>query len=260
MIQPALNLQNSLESIQSLAGFLDQAAQQYIVKPFSNAGLSGYLFDILDDEEVQFSSDITDHFVENNVSVQDHIALRPLKFTLRGFVWELSDATINQILSLVTKATDIGIINEYFPSFSLQAIQTYDQYATAVQSSQNAVTQANSLYELFSQKTTNGTKQQKAFNYFYTAWGDRQLFTVETPYQTYKNMAIEDVRALQRGETRLISEFSVTFKQIRTVDTLVSLSGLKAVGRSLNVLREQTTNAKTNGQKVDISVLTKTKR
>ena len=65
-----------------------------IVRPNNPpAGIAGFLFDLQADDEIHLQSDITDHYVEDNTAIQDHIALRPEEITLKGLVAELTDAS-----------------------------------------------------------------------------------------------------------------------------------------------------------------------
>jgi len=50
-----------------------------------------FAFDIEDENTVSLESDITDHFAEGNISIEDMIALRPEKITVHGFKGELAN-------------------------------------------------------------------------------------------------------------------------------------------------------------------------
>ncbi len=68
-------------------------------------------------------------------------------------------------------------------------------------------------------ETRAQSKEHIAFQQFYGYWRDRTLFTVQTPWAVFQNMAIKSLRAVQDAETRVITDFEVTFKMIRTVKT-----------------------------------------
>lgn len=75
-----------LESLSSLE-------QKAIIRPNNPPpGIAGFLFDIPGDEWIELESEITDHYTEANTAVQDNIALRPERVTLRGIVAELTTA------------------------------------------------------------------------------------------------------------------------------------------------------------------------
>ena len=66
----------------------------------------------------------------------------------------------------------------------------------------------------------NQTKQQIAFQQFYGYWRTRTLFTIQTPWAIFQNMAIKSLRAIQSEETRMITDFEVTFKLMRFAETI----------------------------------------
>lgn len=61
-----------------------------IVRPDNPpVGIAGFIFDIDDETEMALRSEITDHWTEENVAIQDHIALLPEEITVRGLVAEV---------------------------------------------------------------------------------------------------------------------------------------------------------------------------
>ena len=208
--------------MEDLSSLVNSIVNNYIVRPTGgllSQGVNGFLFDILADEEAMFDSDITDHYVEQNYAIQDHIALRPPKFTLTGFVAELKDVLPIRFTSLSSAVASINLIGEYAQNFALQATQVYKEIVNFDTPSGSPTSQYPSIYQLFSEVSTSATYQQNAYNYFVNLWMNRVLCTVETPWSVWNNMAIESVRILQRDQNKYVTEFSVTFKQIRTVQT-----------------------------------------
>lgn len=56
------------------------------------------LFDYESENTASLESDITDHFVEDNTYLNDHIALRPEIISVRGFKGELSNIVQKAVL------------------------------------------------------------------------------------------------------------------------------------------------------------------
>ena len=223
----------------TLDNFLSSVVNQFIVRPTGSpniVGVGGFIFDILDAEEVSLDAEVTDHFVEANYAVQDHIATRPLMFTLRGYVAELADLQTNNILSNLFNTLVLGPVSAYAPQFTTQAVQAYTQLAAITAQTETVISQAQSIFNIFQQKSTTANYQQQAFSFFQNIWMNRQLCTVETPFNTFENMAIVSLRAIQKGETKIISDFAVTFKQIRTTSTIMDVSTPLAVGRALDMI------------------------
>ena len=203
-----------------MSTLLDSIVNSFIVKPTGAPGYigsQGFIFDILGDEEVSLDSDITDHYVEENYAVQDHIALRAPKFTLTGYIGELNDVLQNKFLNILTSIQSMAGIGSYTMSFGAQATQVYNAVASAVSQVTTVVNQAQNIYNTIGNPSTSETRQQSAYNAFVTLYMNRTLCVVETPWATWTDMGIESIRILQRDANKMVSEFSVTFKQIRKV-------------------------------------------
>lgn len=209
--------------LQNAKNLVQSTVNQYIVRPLDSPnliGVSGFLFDIIDDEEIIIESMITDNYVEDNYAVQDHVSLKPVRFTLRGYVGEITNA-FQEVLAQIFIATQaLPTVGGLFPQFNVQDTQFYAKTTQVAQAAQNVVNQANNLYSLFSDASTTANKQEKAFQYFYQMWKTRQLCVVETPFGVFDSMAIETLRALQSGQNNEIADFTITFKQIRTTSSI----------------------------------------
>ncbi|RTL04652.1 hypothetical protein EKK58_10100 [Candidatus Dependentiae bacterium] len=211
--------------IQKVDNLVANVVNQYIVRPTggnNTTGINGYVFDILDDEEVAIDSDITDHYVESNYAIQDHWAQRPLKLSVKGYVAELRDVFPNGLLGILMKIQSLQSIGGFLPRFASQATQIYAKTAAVVARAGEVVNQAKNISALMGQYSTTATRQQEAYKKFYDMWVSRQLCSVETPYGVFNNMAIESLRVIQRGNTKLVSDFEISFKQINTVSTKVT--------------------------------------
>jgi hypothetical protein len=208
-----------MDSLPTLVG---DVVNKFIVKPTGDdayVGSKGFVFDVVGDEDVAFDADITDHYIESNYSIQDHIALRPPKFTLSGFIGELNDILANSTLNILTTIQSLAGVAEYTPSFAQQSAQVYGAIAGVVSQVGMVVNQATNLYQSITGALTSNSKQQAAYNYFTNLYMNRKLCTVETPWAVWKEMAIESIRIIQKDSNRFVSEFSITFKQIRIVST-----------------------------------------
>lgn len=76
-----------------LTAALSALDKQAIIRPNDPPpGIAGFLFDIRGEESAEVSSEITDHYVEDNTAIQDQVALKPEIITVRGMVAELTNA------------------------------------------------------------------------------------------------------------------------------------------------------------------------
>lgn len=192
------------------------------------------LFNYEGENTAALTSDITDHAIENNTMVQDQIALKPIVITTQGFVGELNDIPPSVIRPLKTAADKLTIISGYTPQLSTTALLAYANAFQLYQAAQSVVNSAVSVWSAINggsgpsvingggiTQNPNQTKQQIYFQQFYGYWQNRTLFTIQTPWAIFQDMAIQSLRAIQNAETRMISDFEVTFKLIRFATTEV---------------------------------------
>lgn len=213
---------NQTGVINQTQDLIANAVNQYIVRPTGGtptSGINGFVFDIFAEEEITLESEITDHYVEDNYAIQDHIAQKPVRFVVKGYVAELTDLFPNTLLSILTTVQSLSSVGGFLPAFSAQATQVYAKAAAVGNQIGNVISQAKDIYSILSGSSTSATKQQGAYTTFYNFWVNRQLCTVETPFGVLYNMAIERVTPLQAENTQIISEFTVSFKQIRLATT-----------------------------------------
>lgn len=194
------------------------------------------LFDYEGEQTVTAESDITDHYVEDNTARQDHIALKPVTITVHGFIGDLNDVVPNLLAPIKFIADKLTVLTAYTPELTTTAQIAYatafQLYQTAAKVLNSAVAAWNTItgqgglteigagefsFELNAEK--NQTPQQKAFQQFYGYYTQRALFTVQTPWAVFKDMAIKSIRAIQDAETRVMTDFEVTFKMIRKAST-----------------------------------------
>lgn len=197
------------------------------------------LFHYEGEQSATLTSDITDHFVEDNTAIQDQIALKPIEITTHGFIGELNDVVPPALAALKFLADKLTVISAYTPVLSTSAVIAYNTAFQLYQTAQNA---ANSAIAAWSSITGTGgesvitgdfnqpiitepnqTKQQIAFQQFFGYWNSRTLFTIQTPWAVFENMAIKSLRAIQGEDTDVITDFQITFKQMRFASTSSTL-------------------------------------
>jgi hypothetical protein len=209
----------SISNITNSASTLSSFANKAIVKPANYQGINGYVFDGIDFEEIGLESDITDHYLENNTAIQDHIALKPEKITVKGYVGEVVSSENNNVIPYFPNINSkIQLLSDYFPKYTSQSQTIYNQLQNTYQSVMQVKQTANDFYNKFfkgNDIATVDTKQSKIFNFFYQMWQNRQIFNVETYAKTFENMAILNMNYAQIGDQKMMSEVSITFKQIR---------------------------------------------
>lgn len=178
------------------------------------------LFHYEGEQTVALESDITDHYVEDNTAIQDQWALKPEVVTTHGFVGELNNVTPKALQLLKTIASKLTVVGAYVPVLSETALIAYNQAFMLYQTATNAANSAVSAWSSLTGKNiSNQNKQQVMFQQFYGYWRSRTLFTVQTPWAIFENMAISRLRAIQDPDTKVITDFEVTFKMMRFATT-----------------------------------------
>jgi hypothetical protein len=219
---------SALTNVQEASNLVSLVANQAIVQPYGDPytiGISGLIFDIVGRVSVKATADVTDHFVEANYAIQDHVALRPIIVTMEGRAAELVDyfspGTLEQIFSAVG---GLGTLAGLGPTFNVQAAQVYSEISSVASLAQNIVNTAQSLFEIIQGGMTVVTKQQTVFTQLMSMRNSRQLCQVETPYGVFEDMIIEDLDCEQTEETTKVSNFTIRFKQILTVQAVQGTS------------------------------------
>ncbi len=189
-------------------------------------------------QRITLSSDITDHFVEDNSAVQDQIALRPERVTAKGYIGELNNVPPVELEIVKAAAEKLTAIGAFVPQISVTASLAYSEAFFLYQSAKNVANTAVSAWSTLNgalggavesvisadglKVAKNQNNQQTMFQQFYGYWRTRTLFTVQTPWAVLQNMAIEELTAEQDEDTLEVSSFDVKFKMIRNAKTLTN--------------------------------------
>ena len=224
-----------------------------------------FLFHTKGEEIVTLTSDITDHYVEDNTAINDQVALKPEVFTVNGFIGELNNVTPPALELLKEAADRLATLSPFVPAISSSALRAYNTAFQLYQTVDNAVQSIANTFDSLVFGTSAQTKQQVAFNKFYAWWkrptmrdgnGNRltpQLFEVQTPWCILDDMAIQSIRATQDAETRVITDFEITFKKMRFAQT-VTTQKPKSVSGRLKAAAGKVTNLGTAAAKPSIGL------
>ena len=204
---------------------------KYVLNVKGNQGIYGFVFDYEDESRISLQSEITDHYMESNAFVNDHIARKPMRVTLRGFSGEAvqTATTISGVLqTLQNKLTTLpSLLGKYTPG----AVQKIQSAVTNLQNVanevDNAIGKAKSIFGMVVGFGTGPTKQQQAYQKLYGAWQAGVVFDIDTPFNHFPNMAIESVVMVQDAMTKEWSDICVTLKEMRFAD-VVSTSGVSS--------------------------------
>jgi len=247
-------LQDNLETAQVTNNLINR----FVVSPVVNLGIAGFAFDTFEEHKSELQSDITDHFVEDNSTIQDHIAIKPKKITLRGFVGELVEERATPKSEVVELFEKLTIINSYVPVITDAAKQLNSLIDVSLETKEDAIDATIGagvdLFQAYKTLNPPDTKQAKAYNFFRALFDAKQLVAVDTPFGFMSDMAIENIVSIQ-GDNAYIMDFAVTLKEFRTAETkLVEFNEKIRQGRSGNQISEEKDQGTAKGKQEDASL------
>lgn len=234
-------------AIQAVSDFktILNGASTMVLQPKGTQGLAGWVFDIPTGETVDFESDITDHYTEDNSFVNDHIVNKPIRISMSGLIGELVyrvpggvQGVLRQISGRLAQLSALG--GNYTPGF--------------VQASQNILAKAQAAANLINQYLDQAqnvakvisspfgppmTAQQKAYSQLSALWKAKTIFTVTTPWAYHQAMAISSMGFRQDADSNDYSTITITLKEWRAAETklttykggdLSNLTGIQKTG------------------------------
>lgn len=232
---------NSVTSIKALIFANDNPKYDDIdTSNFDVTGItSGYdnkafVFDLKKEYKLTLSSDITDHYVEDNIAIQDHIGLKPVMLDVAGSISEINliDTKIskpkqkendNLFNSLDSYLSRMGSLTSFAPNIVNQSLDIYNS-AKFVYSTVNKIINLNKetvsksgidYTEGYDIDRIKQTKQFEWIDWFKTQWEHRASFTIVTPYGVFSDMYIMELNSSQPENSRYITNLNIRFKQIR---------------------------------------------
>jgi hypothetical protein len=246
----------TLANLTNNTQFISSAVNQAIVKPQGFDGIAGFMFDINLRDNIKLECDITDHFIEDNTIINDHIALKPVVITLTGLVGEKILKSERELGILGQTVDKLDAFSTFAPELSIQANRIFNQAQQTANTLKQAEKIAKNIYGLFNDLDVEAeaTLQSKAFGFFNALRESRQLFVVSTPWNTFENMAIMSIDATQEDSIHRTS-FEIVMKQLRF--SKVILTTLNSQGRRADQISPVDNKGRTKGTVTDKSLLAK---
>ena len=203
-----------------------------IVNVLGANGIAGFRFHIPLTEQIKMENEITDHFIDTNSAVQDHIAQKATIITLTGLQGEYFYSA-NEIQDMLAKITPtMSLVKQFLPKVDAATQQSKIRKAkeeAAKFSPENGIISGGvtkgvndfngiDLYKAFQNIYKLKSAQTRAFLFFEAMFKAKALFSIETTYKRFDNMAILLLMP-KRDENADITDFTVSFKQIRFTES-----------------------------------------
>lgn len=232
-----------------------------VIRPSGVEQIASFAFDYHGADVVTMESEATDHWLEDNTAVQDHIGTKPVMVTLRGYTSELSlSADVLGAISTALAAveTKLSTVSSYLGAYTpgvtdtmLKAITQAENIAVQIEQAAARAAQISSFFKT----SPSWNKQQTAFAQLSALRDSRAVFTVYTPFEVYSNMVITSLRAEQGAVTRTITDFTVTMKQLQfTNDISVAVYSAYYAARAAQAQQNLTNSGATSGTVLDAKV------
>jgi hypothetical protein len=205
-----------------------------VVNILGATGIAGFKFHVPETELVRFENEITDHYVDTGSAIQDHIVQKPIVITLNGLVGDyfysnnkIEDflarivptlTLVKEFLPQITKTLGIKYGKDKLPKLKQVQVAGGPQAPIALEAHKNSFNLMD-LFKLFQSLYKLKSAQTRAFLFFECLWKSRTLFSIETTWKRYDNMAVQSIQA-KRDNNADITEFSITCKQITFANTL----------------------------------------
>ena len=195
-----------------------------ILQPKTAEGIGGFLFDIPREENIELSSDVTDHFTENNSFINDHVVNQPIIVTLSGFQGELKFERPSGIAGAAQQLqnrleTVEAYAGERTPGFVQQAQSVVGQAQNAIATIDQTIDRAQNLVGLLGNVGDGLTRQQQAYGELNALRLAKTPVTLQTPWRYFDSMIITSISFVQPENSADISEISVSLKEFRVAET-----------------------------------------
>lgn len=177
-------------------------------------------FGLAQSDSIKMSSQITTHYMEDNVARQDHWSIAPLSYSMSGLVGELVYSTPETWSNWVQQnVTDylkpLSVLSPTFDSYTQSAINALQ----TVEASYKRYEQiARQIFSSFGALPTRQSNQEYLIKTLQNLRDNRQLVSVYTPFGTYDNLAIENISGTQNN-SKYQSTIEISFIQWREVGT-----------------------------------------
>lgn len=216
---------------------------------------ANYFFDIINQTGVQLQSNITDNWVENNTSIQDHITVNPLTLNLRGISGEkvysydpaeaeqwlvqarieavratgglaniLGAFGLSNIADLSNKLSSLSSIIPGVSNITQKARNKFDsikasakRYGTLINNFLGDDEPKDSFLGYIAEEPSQ-TRLREIFEQLSALRASRTALVVSTPYSVFSNMYITSLELVQ-NEENYITDIALNLKKIEFAET-----------------------------------------
>lgn len=243
--------------IQPLKGSVEVTAQNLINnEPNNNIG---FYFDIIQEHSISIQNQITDNYLENNTSVQDHIAQSPIVINLRGISGEVVFTPPTNYFNKIKDTIDdkIPFASKLAPlSQLLPQVDNYTQAARdLVQLVETNTERVKKIAKTFTSEFDKKDRLESIYDKLMLLRTNNTALRVETPFKVYDNMFIQSL-TLRQGDLKYSGDIEMNLKQINYANVEVTKPNEEVMAKYNAYARAQeANNGKAQGVNVNNSII-----
>lgn len=205
--------------------------------------IGGFEFDYIGEERLEAGAEITTHFSEDNLFMQDHRSLKPTYITMRGFVAETNFNRRSLLSSIRALSSALTVVRPYIAGYSPGTNARMQAAVTQTEQIINQLAQINNVGASFVKLVGafSQTKVQAAYNKLDALRQNQIPFAVVTPWAVFgdkpenghSGMFIENLVMVSPEDTRGVADIVVRLVEVRTVKSLLPTTQDNARGSQL---------------------------
>lgn len=201
----------------------NNAVSQAVLAPLTSSGIMGWTFDIPKREAIRLQAEITDHYTESNLFINDNIVRKPIRITLTGQVGELVSKETQGFITDFNDIEDkLTSINAYEGDYSDGLKQEIRKKENITEQKENEINEViNKTKDMFNpfNGVQLGIMQKAAYAALFSFYKSNFVLSVMTPWSFFPFMKIEEILFEQGEESASYSDISVELKEIRFATT-----------------------------------------
>jgi hypothetical protein len=231
-----------------------------LMTPQTMQGINGWLFDVKKTEQIDNEADITDHYMEDNNFINDHIVRKPIIINLSGYIGKLvaRKSDISEAISSFLSG-NLSTVSAYLGEYGQQTMQKMQEVISQSQSYANTVNQAiEKTKDIVKQfKSFPGAAEsaiEEAYNSLYAFFLSEDLLSVQTPFGLFDNMKIQKLSMTVPEDSEDYTDISITLKTMRFADVSYANFDTKLL-QNRNIMQSSKTQDESKKTGGDVSFL-----
>lgn len=209
----------NLDAVDKISEYFQHNIDEYFIQPSPDTGIGTVKLDIIGEQTLTYTSDVTDHYSESNSAIQDNISKPPAVYNIKGYVGELyyynEPSQQGELQFLTSKLTPIAT---FLPSQSVGLRQAQDTFLRVAQITDTV----DNFWKRALELSPTQNHQQQVYNALKTLRDERIPINVTSPWNDLKGFIIIELTFSQNSTTREMTEINITLKEYKQVSNQIT--------------------------------------